>query len=68
MRYRNKGCFMLISIFIKFLLTQLNTFLNISLKIFFYHLIHFYINDMPRRKEFAVNMLQRISEDEAFLK
>ena len=24
-------------------------------------------NDMPRRKEFAVNMLQRISEDEAFL-
>ena len=23
-------------------------------------------NDMPRRKEFAVNMLQRISEDEAF--
>ena len=23
---------------------------------------------MPRRKEFAVNMLQRISEDEAFLK
>ena len=25
-------------------------------------------NDMPRRKEFAVNMLQRISEDEAFLK
>ena len=26
------------------------------------------LNDMPRRKEFAVNMLQRISEDEAFLK
>ena len=25
-------------------------------------------NDMPRRKEFAVNMLQRISEDETFLK
>ena len=25
-------------------------------------------NDMPRRKEFAVNILQRISEDEAFLK
>ena len=25
-------------------------------------------NDMQRRKEFAVNMLQRISEDEAFLK
>ena len=25
-------------------------------------------NDMPRRKEFAVNMLQRISEDEVFLK
>ena len=25
-------------------------------------------NNMPRRKEFAVNMLQRISEDEAFLK
>ena len=25
-------------------------------------------NDMPRRKEFAANMLQRISEDEAFLK
>ena len=25
-------------------------------------------NDMPRQKEFAVNMLQRISEDEAFLK
>ena len=25
-------------------------------------------NDMPRRKEFAVNMLQRISEDKAFLK
>ena len=25
-------------------------------------------NDMPRRKEFAVNMLQRISEDEAFFK
>ena len=25
-------------------------------------------NDMPRRKEFAVNMLQRISDDEAFLK
>ena len=25
-------------------------------------------NDMPRRKEFEVNMLQRISEDEAFLK
>ena len=25
-------------------------------------------NDMSRRKEFAVNMLQRISEDEAFLK
>ena len=25
-------------------------------------------NDMPRRKEFALNMLQRISEDEAFLK
>ena len=25
-------------------------------------------NDMPRRKEIAVNMLQRISEDEAFLK
>ena len=25
-------------------------------------------NDMPRRKEFAVNMLQRIFEDEAFLK
>ena len=25
-------------------------------------------NDMPRRKEFAVNTLQRISEDEAFLK
>ena len=25
-------------------------------------------NDMPRRKEFAVNMLQQISEDEAFLK
>ena len=25
-------------------------------------------NDMPRRKEFAVNMLQRISEDEAFLR
>ena len=24
-------------------------------------------NDMPRRKEFALNMLQRISEDEAFL-
>ena len=24
-------------------------------------------NDMPRRKEFAVNILQRISEDEAFL-
>ena len=25
-------------------------------------------DDMPRRKEFTVNMLQRISEDEAFLK
>ena len=25
-------------------------------------------NDMPRRKEFAVNMLQRISENEAFFK
>ena len=25
-------------------------------------------NDMSRRKEFAVNMLQRISEDDAFLK
>ena len=25
-------------------------------------------NDMPRRKEFAVNMLQQISDDEAFLK
>ena len=25
-------------------------------------------NDMPRRKEFAVNMLQQISEDKAFLK
>ena len=25
-------------------------------------------NNMPRRKEFAVNMLQRISEDEVFLK
>ena len=25
-------------------------------------------NDMPRQKEFAVNMLKRISEDEAFLK
>ena len=25
-------------------------------------------NDMPRRKEFAMNMLQRISEDEAFLR
>ena len=25
-------------------------------------------NDMPRRKEFAVNMLQRISEDKAFLR
>ena len=25
-------------------------------------------NDMPRRKELAVNILQRISEDEAFLK
>ena len=25
-------------------------------------------NDIPRRKEFAVNMLQRISEDEAFFK
>ena len=25
-------------------------------------------NDMPRQKEFAVNMLQRISEDEAFRK
>ena len=25
-------------------------------------------NDMPRRKEFAMNMLQRIYEDEAFLK
>ena len=25
-------------------------------------------NDMPRRKEFAVNILQRISEDEAFRK
>ena len=25
-------------------------------------------NDMPRRKEFAVNMLQRISEGKAFLK
>ena len=25
-------------------------------------------NDMPRRKEFAVNMLQQIFEDEAFLK
>ena len=25
-------------------------------------------NDMPRRKEFAVKMLQRIFEDEAFLK
>ena len=25
-------------------------------------------NDMPRRKEFAMNILQRISEDEAFLK
>ena len=25
-------------------------------------------NNMPRQKEFAVNMLQRISEDEAFLK
>ena len=25
-------------------------------------------NDMPRRKEFAVNMLQQISENEAFLK
>ena len=25
-------------------------------------------NDMTRRKEFAVNILQRISEDEAFLK
>ena len=25
-------------------------------------------NDMPRQKEFAVNMLQQISEDEAFLK
>ena len=25
-------------------------------------------NDMPRRKEFAVNMLQQNSEDEAFLK
>ena len=25
-------------------------------------------NDMPRRKEFAMNMQQRISEDEAFLK
>ena len=25
-------------------------------------------NDMPRRKEFAVNKLQRISEDEAFFK
>ena len=25
-------------------------------------------NDMPRGKEFAMNMLQRISEDEAFLK
>ena len=26
------------------------------------------LNDMPRRKEFAVNMLQRISENETFLK
>ena len=25
-------------------------------------------NDMPRPKEFEVNMLQQISEDEAFLK
>ena len=25
-------------------------------------------NDMPRQKEFAVNMLRQISEDEAFLK
>ena len=25
-------------------------------------------NDMPRQKEFDVNMLQRISEEEAFLK
>ena len=25
-------------------------------------------NDMPRQKEFAVNMLQRISEEEALLK
>ena len=25
-------------------------------------------NDKPKRKEFAVNMLERISEDEAFLK
>ena len=25
-------------------------------------------NDMPRQKEFAVNILQRISEDETFLK
>ena len=25
-------------------------------------------NDMPRRKEFAMNMLQQISADEAFLK
>ena len=25
-------------------------------------------NDMPRQKEFAVNMLQQISEDEPFLK
>ena len=25
-------------------------------------------NDMPRRKEFVVSMLQQISEDEAFLK
>ena len=26
------------------------------------------LNDKPKRKEFAVNMLERISEDEAFLK
>ena len=45
--------------------------LHKNLRLFFYkvQMLHaLQPNDMPRRKDFSVNMLQRIFEDEAFLK
>ena len=42
--------------------------LHKNLRLYAYMLQALQSNDMPRQKEFAVNMLQRISENEAFVK